>query len=42
MQPDGSGDHKLFDLGGPLMGEVANVPPAEQHGWTWETIAWGE
>jgi type II secretory pathway pseudopilin PulG len=40
MRPDGSG--QLFDLGGPLMGEVANVPPAEQHGWTWESIAWGQ
>ena len=42
MRPDGSGKQKLFELGGPLMGEVANVPPAEQHGWTWETLAWGE
>jgi Tol biopolymer transport system component len=42
MRTDGSGKQKLFELGGPLMGEVANVPPAEQHGWTWETLAWGE
>ena len=42
MRPDGSGKRMLFELGGPLMGEVANVPPAEQHGWTWETLAWGE
>jgi TolB protein len=42
MRPDGSGQEKLFDLGGPLMGEVANVPPSEQHGWTWESIAWGQ
>lgn len=40
-RPDGSGQKKLFDLGGPLEGEVANVPPEEQHGWTWETLAWG-
>ena len=42
MRADGSGKRKLFELGGPLMGEVANVPPTEQHGWTWEAIAWGE
>ena len=42
MRPNGSGQQKLFELGGPLMGEVANIPPAEQHGWTWETLAWGE
>lgn len=41
MRPDGSGQKKLFDLGGPLEGDVANVPPGEQHGWTWETLAWG-
>jgi hypothetical protein len=40
-RPDGSGQRKLFDLGGPLEGEIANVPPGEQNGWTWETIAWG-
>ena len=42
MRKDGSGKQKLFELGGPLMGEVANIPPAEQHGWTWENLAWGE
>ena len=41
MRPDGSGQQKLFDLGGSLEGEVANVPPTEQPGWTWETLAWG-
>ena len=41
MRPDGSRLQKLFDLGGPLEGNVANVPPEEQHGWTWETLAWG-
>lgn len=42
MRPDGSGVKKLFELGGPLTGEIANIPPAEQHGWTWETLAWGQ
>ena len=42
MRPDGSGQQKLFELGGDLAGEVADIPPTEQHGWTWEAIAWGE
>jgi TolB protein len=41
MRPDGSAQQKLLDLGGPLAGQVDNIPPSEQHGWTWETIAWG-
>jgi len=41
MRPDGSGQQKLFDLGGPLEGQIANVLASDQHGWTWETIAWG-
>ncbi len=41
MRPDGSDQHKLFDLGGPLEGEIARVVAGEQHGWTWESIAWG-
>jgi Tol biopolymer transport system component len=41
MRPDGSGQRKLFDLGGPLEGEIANVPPEDQSGWSLETIAWG-
>jgi Tol biopolymer transport system component len=41
MRPDGSAQRKLFDLGGSLEGQIANVLPDEQHGWTWETIAWG-
>jgi TolB protein len=40
-RPDGSSQQKLFDLGGSLEGEIADVVPADQHGWTWETIAWG-
>lgn len=41
MRPDGSGQRKLFDLGGPLEGQIALVAPGDQHGWLWETIAWG-
>ncbi len=40
MRPDGSAQRKLFDLGGALEGRVARVPIQEQHGWTWETLAW--
>ncbi len=42
VRRDGSGIRKLFDVGGPLTGEVASVPASEQHGWTWESLAWGE
>ena len=41
MRPDGSGLQKLIDLGGPLEGLITQVPPQEQHDWTWETLAWG-
>jgi TolB protein len=41
MRPDGSQKQPLFDLGGPLEGEIAFVAPGDQHGWTWETLAWG-
>jgi hypothetical protein len=41
MRPDGSARQKLLDLGGPLAGQIDNIPLTEQHGWTWETIAWG-
>jgi Tol biopolymer transport system component len=40
VRPDGSNLQKLFDLGGRLEGEIANIPPSEQHGWAWESIAW--
>jgi TolB protein len=39
-RPDGTGQRKLFDLDGSLEGEVAAVPPQEQHGWTWESLVW--
>ena len=41
MRANGSEQRKLFALGGSLEGEVVNVPPEEQHGWTWESLAWG-
>ncbi len=41
VQADGSGLHKLLIVGGPLEGPIAQVKPDEQHGWTWESIAWG-
>jgi Tol biopolymer transport system component len=40
MRPNGSGQNKLFDLGGQMEGEVAHVPSREQNGWTWESLAW--
>ena len=42
IRPDGSNLQKVFDLEGTLDGQVAQVPPSEQHGWTWETLAWGQ
>lgn len=41
MHPDGSAQQKLFSLGGSFVGEAGGIPLSEQHGWTWETIAWG-
>ncbi len=42
IRPDGSNLQKLFDLDGTLDGKVVQVPPSEQHGWTWEALAWGQ
>jgi hypothetical protein len=42
IRPDGSNLQKLFDLEGTLDGTVTQVPPSEQHGWTWESLAWGQ
>jgi Tol biopolymer transport system component len=42
IRPDGSNLQKLFDLEGTLDGTVSQVPPSEQHGWTWESLAWGQ
>lgn len=40
MRPDGSAPQKLLALGGPFSGHVDSIPSTEQHGWTWETMAW--
>jgi len=40
-RPDGSNQRKLFDLGGPPEGQIAAVTDQDQHGWTWESMAWG-
>jgi TolB protein len=39
-RPDGSQQQKLFEIGGPLEGDIARVAASNQHGWTWESIAW--
>jgi Tol biopolymer transport system component len=41
MRPNGSAQQKLLDLGGSFSGQVDSIPSTEQHGWTWETMAWG-
>ena len=41
MRPDGSEQHRLFSLGGPLEGQITSISPHDQLGWTWETMAWG-
>jgi TolB protein len=41
MRADGSDLRKLFVLGGPLEGGIAKVAPGDQHGWSWESLAWG-
>jgi TolB protein len=41
MRPDGSQQHRLFTVGGPLEGQQPSISPHGQLGWTWETLAWG-
>jgi Tol biopolymer transport system component len=41
MRPNGSAQQKLLELGGSFTGPVDGIPPTEQHGWTWERLAWG-
>jgi tetratricopeptide (TPR) repeat protein/predicted Ser/Thr protein kinase len=41
MRPDGSGQRHLFDIGGPLDGQVRGAAPHETHGWVEERISWG-
>jgi predicted Ser/Thr protein kinase len=40
MRPDGSGKRRLFDIGGPLDGQVRDAVPYEIHGWVEERISW--
>ncbi len=40
MNPDGSNQHRLFDLGGSPDGRVHNAQSYETGGWTEESIAW--
>jgi serine/threonine protein kinase len=40
MRPDGSGKRRLFDIGGPLDGQVRDAAPYEIHGWVEERISW--
>jgi serine/threonine protein kinase len=40
MRPDGSEQRRLFDIGGPLDGQVQNTAPYELHGWVEERISW--
>ncbi|MFN2290546.1 MAG: hypothetical protein ACK2UC_05070 [Anaerolineae bacterium] len=41
MRPDGSQQHRLFSIGGPLEGQVTSISAHFQLGWTWETLSWG-
>jgi hypothetical protein len=41
MRPDGSGQQRLFDINGPLDGQVHNAAPYEVQGWVEERISWG-
>lgn len=40
MRPDGSLKHRLFDIGGPLDGQVRDAAPHERYGWVEERITW--
>ncbi len=41
MRPDGSEQQRLFDVNGPLDGQVRDAAPYEVHGWVEERISWG-
>ncbi|MGD2205617.1 MAG: protein kinase, partial [Anaerolineae bacterium] len=41
MRPDGSEQRRLFDINGPLDGQVRDAAPHEIHGWVEERISWG-
>jgi WD40 repeat protein len=40
MRPDGSWQRRLFDVGGPLDGQVRGAASHETHGWVEERISW--
>jgi TolB protein len=40
MRPDGTGQRRLFDIGGPLDGRVRDAALHESHGWVEERISW--
>jgi serine/threonine protein kinase len=40
MRPDGTGQRRLFDIGGPLDGNVRDAASHEIHGWVEERISW--
>jgi serine/threonine protein kinase len=40
MRPDGSEKRRLFDIGGPLEGQIRDAAPYEIHGWVEERISW--
>jgi Tol biopolymer transport system component len=40
MRPDGSEQRRLFDIGGPLDGQVHGASPYEIQGWVEERLSW--
>ena len=40
MRPDGTGQRRLFDIGGPIDGQVRDAALHESHGWVEERISW--
>jgi serine/threonine protein kinase len=42
MRPDGSDQRRLFDIGGPLDGQVRDAALHESHGWVEERISWAQ
>ena len=40
MRPDGMDQRKLFDIAGPLDGQVRDAAAHESHGWVEERISW--
>ena len=40
MRPDGTGQRRLFDIGGPLDGQVRDAAVHESRGWAEERISW--